>query len=122
MLAFVMPFGKHRGKKLADVPSDYLRWVVAKAEMADGTIKALANEELKRRGGVPHTDILAEYELLRSIVHDGMLDHATLLAITRAEAYRAGQEDMKARIIVAVGPLWPHVIAAIEALEVKESP
>lgn len=27
-MSFRMPFGKHRGKPLLDVPTDYLRWLV----------------------------------------------------------------------------------------------
>jgi uncharacterized protein (DUF3820 family) len=29
---FLMPFGKHRGRKLADLPSDYLQWVAEEVE------------------------------------------------------------------------------------------
>lgn len=44
-----MPFGKHRGEALADIPSDYLRWVVRKANTADRTLKRRIHEELDRR-------------------------------------------------------------------------
>jgi exodeoxyribonuclease X len=43
-----IPFGKHRGSKWADVPEDYLRWVV---EKSDGTtdVKYWAKRELHAR-------------------------------------------------------------------------
>lgn len=39
-----MPFGKHKGKRLGDLPEDYLKWVADKAENAD--LKAAAKKVL----------------------------------------------------------------------------
>lgn len=38
--AFVLPFGKHKGKKLAEVPRDYLEWAAHK--MDNARIQAMA--------------------------------------------------------------------------------
>jgi hypothetical protein len=46
-----LPFGKHRDKPLADVPSDYLRWIVAECKLSAALRKAVA-DELDRRGYV----------------------------------------------------------------------
>lgn len=43
-----MPFGKHRGERFADLPWDYLQWVVTKSDLKDD-IKASARAELARR-------------------------------------------------------------------------
>lgn len=42
-------FGKHKGADWADVPTDYLEWIVFKSDM-DRDIKANANHHLKKRG------------------------------------------------------------------------
>jgi exodeoxyribonuclease X len=42
-------FGKHRGSRWEDVPTDYLEWVAFKSEM-DADAKANARHHLKRRG------------------------------------------------------------------------
>ncbi len=42
-----IPFGKHRGAKWEDVPSDYLDWIVTKSDL-DGDIKANAAYHLKK--------------------------------------------------------------------------
>ncbi len=44
-------FGKHRGARWEDVPSDYLRWIVNKSDL-DGDTKANARHHLKCRDGV----------------------------------------------------------------------
>jgi hypothetical protein len=46
-----MPFGKHRGQPLENIPSDYLSWVLRKAEAADEWLKARIREEMDRRSG-----------------------------------------------------------------------
>lgn len=42
-------FGKHRGSKWEDVPSDYLYWIATKSDLDDDT-KANARHHLKKRG------------------------------------------------------------------------
>jgi uncharacterized protein (DUF3820 family) len=41
----VMPFGKHRGRRIADIPSDYLMWLVAEFR-PDGDVTALVQNAL----------------------------------------------------------------------------
>lgn len=49
--SFVMPFGKHAGKPLKDIPSSYIDWILANAEnLHDDTRLALAQEEAHRHG------------------------------------------------------------------------
>lgn len=46
-----MPFGKHAGSQLRDIPVDYLEWVAGpKCEAADEDLKSSAREEIARRG------------------------------------------------------------------------
>jgi exodeoxyribonuclease X len=44
-----VPFGKHRGVKWADVPADYLQWLVRQIEM-DPDVLWCARQETERRG------------------------------------------------------------------------
>ena len=50
-------FGKHKGKKLADVPKDYLEWCVG--NFSDDSWKATFSTELKRRAEASHVANLA---------------------------------------------------------------
>jgi hypothetical protein len=43
-----MPFGKHRDKPLAEVPSDYLLWVFGECKLSSG-LRAAVEDELRRR-------------------------------------------------------------------------
>ncbi len=43
-----MNFGKYRGKKWGEAPTDYLRWIIDKSDM-DKDVKANAKHELKQR-------------------------------------------------------------------------
>lgn len=43
----VMPWGKHRGKDIEDLPSSYLRWLASDCE--DDAIQQAAEEEVKFR-------------------------------------------------------------------------
>lgn len=38
--ADVMPFGKHRGTPIKDVPKDYLRWILDNVQVLEPTLKA----------------------------------------------------------------------------------
>lgn len=38
-----MPFGKHKGQDIEDIPSDYLRWLAANCD--DDQIATIADEE-----------------------------------------------------------------------------
>lgn len=44
-----IPFGKHRGLTWDKVPTDYLQWSLAQADM-DESVKACSKDELVRRG------------------------------------------------------------------------
>lgn len=50
-LLTTVSFGKHRGAKWADLPSDYLQWIIDKSDM-DRTVKANAKHWLKERGAL----------------------------------------------------------------------
>jgi len=39
----IMPFGKHRGKKLGDIPDSYIRWL-----WEDGNIQENINEDTEK--------------------------------------------------------------------------
>ena len=52
----IMPYGKHRGQRIADVPRDYLEWMVREnhrlADVAQAELlrRARANREATYRG------------------------------------------------------------------------
>lgn len=48
--AIVTPFGKYKGKALAELPSDYLKWVLAKSDHADAALASAIEDELVLRG------------------------------------------------------------------------
>ncbi len=95
-----MPFGKHRGQHIADVPSDYLQWAYHNATALHGWQRALIGQELERRSGRGRgdgptdddTDAPDEEEYNRGY-RDG-------LASGQAQARRSGLEagDLEARI------------------------
>ena len=41
-----MPFGKHKGRKLSDVPGDYLRWLLTRTDRISPDLKAAIQEQL----------------------------------------------------------------------------
>lgn len=41
-----MPFGKHKGKDLREVPDDYLLWVLDKCDAASPTLKSAIRQRL----------------------------------------------------------------------------
>lgn len=48
----LMPFGKHAGKRLCEIPGNYLRWCVRKLRDLDPALRKAMNAELRRRGFV----------------------------------------------------------------------
>jgi hypothetical protein len=47
-----MPFGRHRGQRLEDVPLDYLEWVLREADNASPYLRQAVEAEVRRRYGV----------------------------------------------------------------------
>ena len=43
-----MPFGKHKGTPVADVPTDYLEWLASKDDFKD-PLKSVVDAELQKR-------------------------------------------------------------------------
>jgi len=49
-----MPFGKHKGEKLEDLPTDYIEWLLENADLRSGLQAELENQLAGRRGeGIP---------------------------------------------------------------------
>jgi hypothetical protein len=44
-------FGKHRGRRVCDVPTGYLRWCLRECECLDPYLRRAVHEELRRRDG-----------------------------------------------------------------------
>lgn len=55
----IMPFGKHKGKSIHDLPHSYLYWLVSKCEFANEAIK---NEAIKALNGDVRREIAAAYQ------------------------------------------------------------
>lgn len=51
----VMPFGKHKGEKIEDLPTDYIEWCLENVERLSPSIqKEMENQLAGRRGeGIP---------------------------------------------------------------------
>jgi hypothetical protein len=50
-----LPFGKHKDRDLAEVPSDYLGWALREVKLSSHLRRAVA-DELRRRGQTPPAD------------------------------------------------------------------
>jgi hypothetical protein len=66
-----MPFGRHRGAELRDIPTSYLQWVLCAAEAADHQLKWAVWAELSRRASAypqppPHEHGLIDVEGLKA--------------------------------------------------------
>src|SRR5258708_26334013 len=48
-----MPFGKHRGKRLISIPTEYLVWLRDENEDLDAELRKAVDHELSRRDDVP---------------------------------------------------------------------
>src|SRR5262249_6883441 len=58
-----LPFGKHQGHRITDVPHGYLKWLL-NADAAEPWLRAEVRAELRRRGErfVPAYGVLADLE------------------------------------------------------------
>jgi len=45
-----MPFGKHKGEPVEDLPTDYIEWLLREANLRDDLAEELQNQ-LDMRGG-----------------------------------------------------------------------
>jgi hypothetical protein len=94
MYAATMPFGKHRGRELIDLPTGYLRWLVRECNLDDELDRSV-RAELARRGDrfVDAASVLAdlEEEVTRRVSEDGQIGHddAGRLADHVLEAFQA---------------------------------
>src|SRR5262249_2316759 len=63
LMTATMPWGKHRGRKLTDLPTGYLKWVINAADI-DAWLVGQAKQELRKRGQryVPAADVLVDVE------------------------------------------------------------
>lgn len=43
-----LPFGKHRGKRLSDVPTDYLRWLLRNSHSLDSELRTAITERIRQ--------------------------------------------------------------------------
>lgn len=46
-----MPFGKHRGELLENIPAEYLRWVLLNVETLDPNVEKEIENQLEMREG-----------------------------------------------------------------------
>jgi hypothetical protein len=53
-----MPFGKHKGEDIEDIPSDYLRWVLEKVDPPQAT----GNVQIDKDRREAHLDLVSEIE------------------------------------------------------------
>src|SRR5436190_11942591 len=53
MASVKMPFGKHRGKRLISIPTEYLVWLRDENEDLDAELRKAVDHELSRRDDVP---------------------------------------------------------------------
>lgn len=49
-----MPFGKHKGRDLSDVPDDYLDWLFFDIELRE-PLKSAVHREITKRDGLNYT-------------------------------------------------------------------
>lgn len=62
-----MPFGKHKGKRMADVPSDYLLWLWDNGMYRDNT--------LSQRTDPVREYIVANFHALETECPDRIIEH-----------------------------------------------
>jgi hypothetical protein len=95
----ILPFGKHRGKRLSEVPTSYLRWALASCDALDHWTRAAMKEELGRRGQkyVQADEVLhaLEERITSAVVDDDDIDHGT--AVLVSEHLMVAFQEVRAR-------------------------
>ena len=90
----IMPFGKHRGKPICNIPADYLRWVLKSCDNATPQLRRAIEHELRPNvppGRAVPSVKFAElvpvwYRKLAQEFHpDKRGSHDAMIAVTRAK-------------------------------------
>lgn len=95
----VMPFGKHKGRAVADLPKGYLRWLLSGDCDLDHWLERAVREELDRRG-------------------ERYADAVTVLADLEEVLTAAVSDDPKVGKKLA-GRMTDHVMTTFEAVRGK---
>ena len=66
---YIMPFGKHKNKRLSELPDGYLKWLL-KQENIDETLKANAEQVLNSREGHKEKELTEREKEVMAIVED----------------------------------------------------
>ena len=66
---YIMPFGKHKNKKLSELPDGYLKWLL-RQENIDETLKANAEQVLNAREGHKEKELTEREKEVMEIVED----------------------------------------------------
>jgi hypothetical protein len=99
MTDYTMPFGRHRGQRISEIPTSYLRWVLREVRDLDPDLRDAIEEVVRgaARGGgrraepttdvaVPNTAVKCWYRALAMKYHpDRGGTHEAMLAV--GEAY-----------------------------------
>jgi hypothetical protein len=87
-----LPFGKHKGRPLADVPTDYLRWVLRETKLS-ARLAAAVRAELASRGQPvppPAASPWSRCRDCRGQLHASWVVHKNGSRHIRAECVRCG--------------------------------
>jgi len=57
----IFPFGKHKGKNVADVPKGYLRWLLQNVELREPLLTAVR----RAKAGLPIEDAISNIDVER---------------------------------------------------------
>jgi hypothetical protein len=106
-----MPFGKHRGKPLAEIPGDYLRWLTGHVDLREPLRSRVLDELEGRETSSARPRLLRACpapDVARELVRHGMRalaqrhhpdvggSHAEMLNVTAAAEWLRGRIDAAA--------------------------
>src|SRR5262249_8958989 len=92
------PFGKHKGRPLADVPLDYLTWLVEQGTLYD-PLKSAVGAELDRRAATPRT---ARPDRLHAISSGGRAESAATVSARARGAAEALLDASRGQLVLAL--------------------